>query len=63
MKLLAMYLLLKSSEFFCQNAMCMLPATLPDIESEICALLLKKTGVSGSRLLNPQFMFIVSSMP
>ena len=41
----------------------MLPATLPDIESEIYALLLQKNRVSGSKLSNPQFMFTVSYVP
>ena len=38
----------------------MLPATLLDIESDLYALLFKKNRVSSS---NPQFMFIVSSVP
>ena len=42
----------------------MLPATLPDIESDIYALLFqKKNRVSSSKLSNLQFMFVVSSVP
>ena len=60
-KLLALYLLLDANEVFCMVAM--RPATLLDIESEIYVLLFKKNRVSGSKLSNPQFMFVVSSVP
>ena len=59
-KLLALYLLLEASEVFLHG---MLPATLLDIESEIHVLLFQKNRVSGSKLSNLQFMFIVSSVP
>ena len=61
-KLLALYLVLDANEVFLHG---MLPATLPDIESEIiiCITFPKKNKVSGSKLSNLQFMFIVSSVP
>ena len=61
MKLLALYLLFDANEVFLHG---MRPATLLDIESEIHVLLFqKKNKVSGSKLSNLQFMFIVSSVP
>ena len=60
MKLLALYLLLEPSEGILHG---MLPATLPDIESEIYVLLFQKKRMFSSKLSNPQFMCIVSSVP
>ena len=45
-KLLAMYLLLELSEVFFANMQDMLATKLPDIESEIYALLFQKNRVS-----------------
>ena len=59
-KLLAVCRLLELSEVFFAD---MLPATLPDIKCEIHALLFQIDGVSSSKLSNPQFMYIVSSVP
>ena len=58
-----MYLLLEPSFF--DNMHDMLPAALPDIESEICIWITfpKKNRVSGSKLSNPQLMLTVSSVP
>ena len=61
MKLLALYLLLEPCEVVFANMQGMLPATLPDIESEMYALLFQKKTVSSSKLSNPQFMLIVGS--
>ena len=59
MKLLALSLLFDANEVFLHGR---LPPTLPDIESEIY-ITFQKNKVSGSKLSNPQFMFIVSSVP
>ena len=52
--------LLNANEVFLHGR---LPSTLPDIESEIVYYVSKKNKVSGSKLSNLQFMFIVSSVP
>ena len=59
-KLLALYLLLDANEVFLHGS---LPPTLLDIESEMYVLLFQKKKVSGSKLSNLQFMFMVSSVP
>ena len=61
---IARYFCLNPVKFFA-DMHGMLPATLLDIESEIiiCIIFPKKNKVSDSKLSNPQFMFIVSSVP
>ena len=59
-KLLALYLLLNANEVFLHGR---LPPTILDIESEIVYYVSKKKKVSGSKLSNLQFMFIVSPVP